>query len=109
MYYCAWQKAFSQSEESLQHIASVGLDENGIGDLFQDIEKISYPVVQQRVERRLKNINTLPTLPEIVMRIMRMVNDPKTTTDELEQVLCTDPAIVMKLLQMSLPIADARL
>ena len=34
------------------------------------------------------------------MRIMRMVNDPKTTPDELERVLCTDPAIVMKLLQV---------
>ena len=100
VYYCSWERAFSHSDESLQYTANVGLDENGIGDLFQDIEKIPYPVVQQQVERRLKNINTLPTLPEIIMRIMRMVNDPKTTTDELEQVLCTDPAIVMKLLQV---------
>ena len=100
IHYCSWQKAFSQSEESLQFVATSALDENGIGDLFSDIEKIPYPVIQQRIERRLRNINTLPTLPEIVMRIMRMVNDPKTTTDELEQVLCTDPAIVMKLLQV---------
>ena len=100
MYSCSWQKAFSQSDDSLQHIANEGLDDNGIGDLFQDIEKIPYPVMQQRVERRLRNINTLPTLPEIVMRIMRMVNDPSTTTDELETILLTDPAIVMKLLQV---------
>ena len=97
MHNCSWQKAFSQSEESLQHVASTGLDSNGIGDIFQDIERIPYPVIQQRVERRLKNINTLPTLPEI---IMRMVNDPKTTTEELEAVLLTDPSIVMKLLQV---------
>ena len=100
MYSCSWQRAFGQSDESLQHVANEGLDDNGIGDIFQDIEKIPYPVIQQRVERRLRNINTLPTLPEIVMRIMRMVNDPKTTTEELETVLLTDPAIVMKLLQV---------
>ena len=34
------------------------------------------------------------------MRIMRVVNDPKTTPAQLERVLCTDPAIVMKLLQV---------
>ena len=100
IYYCAWQQAFGQATDSLQHITSVGLGENGIGDLLRDIDKIPYSVIQQQVEQRLKSINTLPTLPEIVMRIMRMVNDPKTTTAELEQVLRTDPAIVMKLMQV---------
>ena len=100
VYGCSWQKAFAQSDGSLQQVAGKGLDAHGIGDLFHDIEKIPYPVIQQRVERRLREINTLPTLPEIVMRIMVMVNDPKTTTDELEMVLLTDPAIVMKLLKV---------
>ena len=71
-----------------------------MGNLFHNVDELPYSTMHQQVERRLRSINTLPTLPEIVMRIMRMVNDPKTTTDELEQVLCTDPAIVMKLLQV---------
>ena len=100
VYYCAWEKAFGHTPESLQHVAAAALEEHGIGDLLGDIERVPYPVIQQRVERRLRNINTLPTLPEIIMRIMRMVNDPTTITAELEQVLCTDPAIVMKLLQV---------
>ena len=100
VYYCAWQKAFSSSEESLQWVAGSGLEENGIGDLLQDADKTPYSVMQQRVERRMKGITTLPTLPEIIMRIMRLVNDPKTTTEEMERVLCTDPAIVIKLLQV---------
>ena len=100
IHYCAWQKAFAQSEKSLHDIVREGLEENGIGDLLGEIERIPFPVLQQQVERRLKSINTLPTLPEIVMRIMRMVNDPKTTTEELEQVLSTDPSIVMKLMQV---------
>ena len=100
VYYCAWERAFSHSDEALQNIAAQALFQNGIGDLFEDMEKVSYEALQLRVEHRLKNINTLPTLPEIVMRIMRLVNDPNTTTQQLEQLLCTDPAIVMKLLQV---------
>jgi HD-like signal output (HDOD) protein len=84
----------------LQITVGKTLEEGGIGNLLTDVESLPYDQVRQRVERRLRNINTLPTMPEIVMRIIRMVNDPKTTPDELERVLCTDPAIVMKLLQV---------
>ena len=100
IFYCAWEKAFSRAEESLQYTVGKVLDEHGFGDVLQDIDDVSFEALQRRVETRLRNINTLPTLPEIVMRIMRLVNDPKTTTGQLEQVLCTDPAIVMKLLQV---------
>ncbi|HCL27250.1 MAG TPA: hypothetical protein DIC52_02295 [Candidatus Latescibacteria bacterium] len=61
------------------------------------VDELPYSAVQQQAERRLRSIHTLPTLPEI---IMRMVNDPKTTPEELDKVLCTDPAIVMKLIQV---------
>ena len=97
---CAWERVFSQTEASLQHLVGGVLEQKGIGNLFADLDSIPYPALRQQVERRLRNINTLPTLPEIVMRIMRLVNDPKTTPDELDRVLCTDPAIVMKLLQV---------
>ena len=100
VFYCAWEKAFSQTEASLQHVVGGALEQRGIGNLFQDLDSVPYPILQQQVERRLRNINTLPTLPEIVMRIVRMVNDPKTTPEELDKVLCTDPSIVMKLLQV---------
>ena len=100
VFFCAWERAFSQSEASLQHIVGNVLEQRGIGNLLADLDTVPYPILQQQVDRRLRNINTLPTLPEIVMRIMRMVNDPKTTPDELEKVLCMDPSIVMKLLQV---------
>lgn len=98
--YCAWEQAFSHGGASLQKAVAGVLEEGGVGNLFRHVDELPYSAVQQQVERRLRSINTLPTLPEIVMRIMRMVNDPKTTPDELEKVLCTDPAIVMKLLQV---------
>ena len=98
--FCAWEQAFSAGGASLQHNVGNVLQEGGVGNLFQNVDELPYNTMQQQVERRLRSINTLPTLPEVVMRIMRMVNDPKTTPDELERVLCTDPAIVMKLLQV---------
>ena len=100
LHFCAWEKAFSQGGASLQSAVGGALEEIGVGNLFRDADEGPYSEIQQQVERRLRSINTLPTLPEIVMRIMRMVNDPKTTPEQLEQVLCTDPAIVMKLLQV---------
>ena len=100
IFYCAWETAFTTAESSLQAVVSDVLEDHGIGNLIQEIDKVPYAVLQQRVERRLKNLNTLPTLPEIIMRIMRLVSDPKTTTEQLEKLLCRDPAIVMKLLQV---------
>lgn len=100
VHFCAWERAFSQTAASLQHAVGEVLEEQGIGNLLRDIDGVPYAEVQQQVERRLRNLNTLPTLPEIIMRIMRLVNDPKTTPDQLDQVLCTDPSIVMKLLQV---------
>ena len=100
VYFCAWERAFSQSTASLQHVVSQVLEQRGIGNLFTELDTVPYPVLQKKVDRRLRSINTLPTLPEIIMRVMRLVNDPKTTPEELDRVLCMDPSIVMKLLQV---------
>ena len=109
---CAIQSDVINSEITIKGLSLMGkiplflvlptnkLEQRGIGNLFADLDTVPYPVLQQQVDRRLRSLNTLPTLPEIVMRIMRLVNDPKTTPDELERVLCMDPAIVMKLLQV---------
>ena len=37
-----------------------------------------------------------PAIPEIALRIMRLVNDPNCDAEALEQVLLNDPAIVQK-------------
>ena len=100
VFYCAWETAFAPTDASLQQVVQTAMGESGVGNLFDDLNNIPYDDLQQRVEQRLRNLNTLPTLPEIVMRIMRLVNDPHTTTDQLEQLLVRDPAIVMKLVQV---------
>jgi HD-like signal output (HDOD) protein len=97
---CSWEGAFIDADHSLQRIACSALEQCGIDTIFRDAENVSYDELQQRVEHRLRDLNTLPTLPEIIMRIMRLVNDPDTTTAELERLLSSDPAIVMKLLKV---------
>jgi HD-like signal output (HDOD) protein len=98
---CAWEAAFGSAATSLQHVVARVLSENGVGSLFRELDETPYPALRRRVERRLRSISTLPTLPEIVLRLMRLVNDPSTTTAQLEELLCRDPAIVMKLLQVA--------
>jgi len=100
IHFCAWEQAFSGGNGSLERVVGKVMEEQMVGNLQQIIEDVPYAALQERVERRLRSINTLPTLPEIVIRIMRLVNDPNTTPEEMEKVLCTDPSIVMKLLRV---------
>ena len=57
-------------------------------------------LLQKRVKERLKYVNTLPTLPEIVLRLTKLISDPETTADDLEELLSSDAAIVHKILQV---------
>lgn len=100
IHYCAWEQAFTGGGASLERVVGGVMEAHMVGNLQQIIEEVPYGALQEQVERRLRSINTLPTLPEIVIRIMRLVNDPNTTPEELERVLCTDPSIVMKLLRV---------
>lgn len=97
---CAWERAFQKSKQSLGTLVTTHLKE---GDLAQVMEGAGGPEhqnLQTQVEHRVKNLQTLPAIPEIVLRIMRMINDPNTNAEALEQVLLNDPSIVQKLLQV---------
>ena len=98
--FCAWETAFSQKKGSLHQAIDQIFSKHGIGDLFQEMEQYSHAELEQRIEHRFAYINTLPTLPEVALRIMDMVEDPKTNAEELEVVISNDPAIVHKLLQL---------
>jgi hypothetical protein len=66
--YCAWEQAFTHGNASLQIAVGKTLEEGGIGNLLTDVERLPYDQVRLRVERRLRNLNTLPTMPEIGQR-----------------------------------------
>ncbi|MDA0337438.1 MAG: HDOD domain-containing protein [bacterium] len=75
-------------------------EHNGIGGLWDRAEHVSFRILEQRVAKRVSHLHTLPTLPEVVMRILEVVNDDSSTSAQLEEVLHSDPAIVHKLMQV---------
>jgi HD-like signal output (HDOD) protein len=47
------------------------------------------------------NINTLATLPEVAMRIARMVDDPKSTSSDIGKEISNDAALTSRLLRVA--------
>lgn len=72
--------------------------ETQVENLVQD--DLSPQQLQARVESRVRNMRTLPAMPEIVLRIMKLVPDPNSSAQEIEGLLLSDAAIVEKLLQV---------
>jgi HD-like signal output (HDOD) protein len=70
------------------------------GGLLAGERQISFRVLQQRVQRRLRYLDTLPTLPEVALRIMKVAGDPESSAEELEEVLLSDAGVVHKLTQV---------
>ncbi|MEW6750857.1 MAG: HDOD domain-containing protein [Candidatus Latescibacterota bacterium] len=100
VHFCSWEAAFSQGSASLVHLVAEVFEEQGIGDLFVEAHGLHSEESQQRLEYRLRNLRTLPTIPEVALRILQMVEDPRSTVEELERMLTPDPAVVHKLLQV---------
>ena len=96
---CSWEEAFRKSGSILTEMVDSAFEANGIERPF-DEKSEEYGDLQQQVEDRLGGLQTLPTLPGVIRKILRMLRDPKTTIDELEAVLVTDPVIVQKIHQV---------
>ena len=95
---CAWEKAFGKGGPALAVMINQAFKDGEIEGLTEGDP--TPEELQNRVEVRLKNLRSLPAMPEIVLRIMKMVSDAKTTAQQLEELLLSDPAIVEKLLQV---------
>jgi putative nucleotidyltransferase with HDIG domain len=52
------------------------------------------------IEKVLEKIKELPTLPDVVFRVNEVVNNPKTSAVDLEEVISRDQAIAAKVLKM---------
>ena len=107
VFICAWDRIFGQEESSLQRDIDTAFAAHGLGKITIDTENVPYEVLRERIEHRLKYLDTIPTLPEIVQRIARLISDPSSRVKELEETLLDDPAIVHKLLQVSNSVAFA--
>jgi|GEM_PF-299637 len=95
-----WERAFDGTSASIKSILEKSFVRNKIDLLIGCDGDISHRELQEKVGRRIKNLHTLPTLPQVVLNIMRLMNDPRATIDDLEKVISSDPSIVWKLLEV---------
>jgi len=100
IFVCAWEDAAAGANPSLQQVVTAVFDQQKIGHVLIDEKEVAPELLQQRLEHRLKHINTLPTLPDIVLRLTALLNDPATQMEDLEELLVTDPSIVHRLLKV---------
>jgi HD-like signal output (HDOD) protein len=101
VWHVTWEEALTTTAASLGHTVGRVFAERGIGELFSpEVLALPFEQMQERVAQRIRNLKTLPTLPEVALRIMSMVEDPDSGVDDLEDLLTADPAIVHKLLQV---------
>lgn len=95
-----WTISIGSPESSLQTAIGAAFEAQGIVKLPVEADDLDAELLQKRIQERLKYVNTLPTLPEIVLRLTKMIGDPKTTADDLVELLSSDAAIVHKILQV---------
>ena len=101
VFVCNWDEMLGQAETSLQATIGPAFEAQGIAKLPVKAEGLPPEHLQKRLQRRLTHLTTLPTLPAIVVRIMHLLRDPETTSEDLVEVLCSDVAIVHRLLQVT--------
>ena len=48
----------------------------------------------------VERIHTIPSLPEVVTQVVRLVNDPSSSAKQVEEIMAKDPAMAAKILRM---------
>lgn len=89
----------SQAEPSLRQVVDDVFERNSIGGVFDLDKHVSQETLKGRVEHRVKHLDTLPTQPKIVQRIIEMGKDPDVSIEDIAELLISDPAILFKLIQ----------
>ncbi len=59
------------------------------------------PLPQAELQKALTKFKDLPTLPDVVARVMQIVSNPLTTADDLNQVISLDQALTFKVLRLA--------
>src|SRR4051794_941845 len=55
---------------------------------------------QELVQQSIKKVTTIATLPEITAKIIKTVEDPKSTAAALHKIVAHDPALVTRILKV---------
>lgn len=62
--------------------------------------KPSAAQVQETVQAAIKEISHIATLPEVTMKIIKLVEDPESTAQDLNKVISNDPALGARILKV---------
>lgn len=54
----------------------------------------------ERLQDLVKRIHSLPTLPQVVSRMVAAMGNPKTSASDIERIISTDQAITAKILKL---------
>lgn len=55
---------------------------------------------QELVRSAIKSISSIATLPEVTVKIIKTVEDPRSTASKLHQIIAHDPALVTRILKV---------
>src|SRR5450755_745441 len=53
-----------------------------------------------RVSEIIRKVTTIATLPEVTVRIIKTVEDPKSSAQQLHKIVSHDPALVTRILKV---------
>jgi len=53
------------------------------------------------LEEIVRGVNDLPTMPWVVTRVISLTNDPNSSVNELNEVICQDQSLTAKVLRLS--------
>src|ERR1035437_3936527 len=59
------------------------------------------PLPQAELQKALAKFKDLPTLPDVVAKVMQIVSNPLTTAGDLNQVISLDQALTFKVLRLA--------
>ena len=57
-------------------------------------------MAQKNIKDKLENISSIPTLPTVIDRITRLLQNPKTSAEEIGRAITTDQALASKVLKL---------
>ncbi|MBT6145328.1 MAG: hypothetical protein HOH74_07865, partial [Gemmatimonadetes bacterium] len=75
VYFASWEDAFKRNDGSLQKTLDRGFLANRICPLLDPQTALSFTDLQQNVQQRVRNLDTIPTLPSVVLRIIELIED----------------------------------
>ncbi|MBT3341641.1 MAG: HDOD domain-containing protein [Gemmatimonadetes bacterium] len=101
VYVCDWESAFGHDDTCLAQTISRGLTQSQVGSASLGENP------EERMRQRLEKLDTLPSLPTVLGRLMKLIGDPESTMSDLEVLLNSEPSIALKLTQVANSAANA--